>query len=267
MLRVRKRYVYAHIEQKISIFALSILLVCQINTVISNCTSQCLGKFCITLRDKEKHNIKKSQTNHAGKWVTVHLAALSFVGNKHLGFPGHRSPRGVSHSGQDLLDKSNLSPLGRSAPFRWIPGNAQLPLGTVQRWASLLGFDTVNVLNVLIEKVIFGNILGINWTLDNKFSPHCASINYFNQIYEVLFGFETSHKFSVIWRPGEHRRETTLLRTLHVYLLETFRINKRRVALPGREALDARPTMIFPCAITGPLGIRLKPVLRAWDSL
>lgn len=56
-------------------------------------------------------------------------------------------------------------------------------------------------LNVLIEEVVFGNILGINRTLHNKFPPHCASINYFNQIYEVLFGFETSHKLSVIWRP------------------------------------------------------------------
>ena len=62
----------------------------------------------------------------------------------------------------------------------------------------------VNVLNVLIEKVTFGNILGISKTLDNKLSPHCSSINYFNHIYEVLLGFETSHKLSVIRRPLIH---------------------------------------------------------------
>lgn len=47
------------------------------------------------LRDKEKHNIKKSQTNHAGKLTTVDLTALRFVGNKHLGSPGHHSPMGL----------------------------------------------------------------------------------------------------------------------------------------------------------------------------
>lgn len=80
----------------------------------------------------------------------------------------------------------------------------------------------VNVLNVLIEKVIFGNILGINRTLDNKLPPHCSSIDYFNQIYEVLFGFEASHKLSVIWRSRHHRRETTALRTLNNHLVEDF---------------------------------------------
>ena len=84
----------------------------------------------------------------------------------------------------------------------------------------------VNVLNVLIEKVIFENILGINRTLDNKLPPHCSSIDYFNQIFEVLFGFEASHKLSVIWRSRQHRRETTALRTLNNHLLKTFRINK-----------------------------------------
>lgn len=66
----------------------------------------------------------------------------------------------------------------------------------------------VSVLNVLIEEVIFGNILGINRTLDNKFSPHCSPVDDFNQIHEVLFGFEASYKFSVIWRPAVEREVT-----------------------------------------------------------
>lgn len=60
----------------------------------------------------------------------------------------------------------------------------------------------MSVLNVLIEEVIFGDILGINRTLDNKFSPHCSPVDDFNQIHEVLFGFEASYKFSVIRRPA-----------------------------------------------------------------
>lgn len=60
----------------------------------------------------------------------------------------------------------------------------------------------VSVLNVLIEEVIFGYVLGINRTLDNKFPPHRSPVDDFNQIYEVLFGFEASYKFSVIRRPA-----------------------------------------------------------------
>lgn len=59
-----------------------------------------------------------------------------------------------------------------------------------------------SALNVLIEEVIFGYVLGINRTLDNKFSPHRSPVDDFNQIYEVLFGFEASYEFSVIRRPA-----------------------------------------------------------------
>lgn len=129
------------------------------------------------------------------------LTALRSERNKHLGFPGRHSPCGVfppasiAHTSPTSLcwDAEHLS--------EGLQKTAQLPSGTGSRWPFSPALTVVNVLNVLIEKVIFGNILGINWTLDNKFSPHCSSINYFNQIYEVLFGFETSHKFSVIWRP------------------------------------------------------------------
>lgn len=35
------------------------------------------------LRDKEKHNMEKSQTNHAEKLIPVDWSALRFVGRKH----------------------------------------------------------------------------------------------------------------------------------------------------------------------------------------
>lgn len=69
----------------------------------------------------------------------------------------------------------------------------------------------VSVLNVLIEEVIFGDVLGINRTLDDKFAPHCSPVDDFNQIYEVLFGFEASYEFSVIRRPAA-KREVTVVR-------------------------------------------------------
>lgn len=68
----------------------------------------------------------------------------------------------------------------------------------------------MSVLNVLIEEVIFGDILGINRTLDNKFPPHCSPVDDFNQIHKVLFGFEASYKFSMIRRPAAHREITTV---------------------------------------------------------
>lgn len=60
------------------------------------------------------------------------------------------------------------------------------------------------VLNVLIEEVVFGYVLGVNRTLNNKFSSHCSPVDDFNQIYKVLFGFEASYEFSVIRRPIIH---------------------------------------------------------------
>lgn len=88
-----------------------------------------LGKFCIMLRVKEKHNIKKSQTNHAGKLITVDLTALRLAGNEHLGFPGHHSPYMVFYSGWYFLYKSNLSPLECWAPFRRTPENSIAAFG------------------------------------------------------------------------------------------------------------------------------------------
>lgn len=68
----------------------------------------------------------------------------------------------------------------------------------------------VSVLNVLVEEVIFGYVLGINRTLDNKFSPHRSPVDDFNQVYEVLFGFEASYEFSVIRRPAAQREMTVV---------------------------------------------------------
>lgn len=74
-----------------------------------------------------------------GNWSQ--LTALRFAGNKHLGFPGHHSPRGVFHAGQYFLYKSNLSPLGRWDLSEGLQKTAQLPSGIGSRWAFLFGFD------------------------------------------------------------------------------------------------------------------------------
>lgn len=63
------------------------------------------------------------------------------------------------------------------------------------------------MLNVLIEEVVFGYVLGVNRTLNNKFSSHSSPVDDFNQIYEVLFGFEASYEFSVIRRPAAQREQ------------------------------------------------------------
>lgn len=52
----------------------------------------------------------------------------------------------------------------------------------------------------MIEKIIFGNILRINRTLDNHLPTHCSSVYHFNQIHEILLGLEAAHKLGVIWR-------------------------------------------------------------------
>lgn len=132
---------------------------------------------------------------------------LWVLGESHLGTLSTTGPAWSATWGGIFWNSHSSSPLGC-----W-PRSSRTPEPPEQQsWTQVLLQDgplspsliRVTVLNVLIEKVIFGNILGINRTLDNKFSPHCSSINYFNQIYEVLFGFETSHKLSVIWRPIIH---------------------------------------------------------------
>lgn len=61
------------------------------------------------------------------------------------------------------------------------------------------------ILNTMVEKVIFGNILWINGTLHNHLTTHGSSIDNFNQIHEILLGLEAAHKFGVIWRAVEER--------------------------------------------------------------
>lgn len=60
----------------------------------------------------------------------------------------------------------------------------------------------------MVEKIIFGNILRINGTLDNHLPSHGSSVYNFNQIHEILLGLEAAHKLGVIWRAG---REVILL--------------------------------------------------------
>lgn len=55
------------------------------------------------------------------------------------------------------------------------------------------------ILNTMVQKIIFGNILRINGTLHNHLPTHSSSINNFNQIHEILLGLEAAHKFGVIW--------------------------------------------------------------------
>lgn len=145
-------------------------------------------------------------------------AAPRSVGGRHSGVSGHVTSVPLPHV--FYLGTSKLYTYQASSPPGCWPRFRRTP-GKQHSWVQVLFQDVpfsstltaVNLLNVLIEQVVFGNILGINGTLDNKFSPHCSSINYFNQIYKVLFGFETSHKLGVIWGPEQHRRETIPLRT------------------------------------------------------
>lgn len=58
------------------------------------------------------------------------------------------------------------------------------------------------ILNTMVEKIIFGNILRINGTLDNHLPSHGSSVYNFNQIHEILLGLEAAHKLGVIWRAG-----------------------------------------------------------------
>lgn len=52
----------------------------------------------------------------------------------------------------------------------------------------------------MVEEIIFGNILRIYGTLDNHFPPHGSSVDHFNQVHEILLGFEAANELGVIWR-------------------------------------------------------------------
>lgn len=58
----------------------------------------------------------------------------------------------------------------------------------------------------MVKQIEFGDISGIDWALNNKLSSHGSSVDHFDEIHEVLFGFETSYKLRVIWRPLEKYR-------------------------------------------------------------
>lgn len=172
----------------------------------SNCTRQCLEGFCITLKKKEKHNIKRGWNDPPGATDRGWWGCAEVRRGRHSGVSGHVTSVPLPHV--FYLGTSKLYIYQASSPPGCWPRFCRTP-GKQHSWVQVLFQDVpfsstltaVNLLNVLIEQVVFGNILGINGTLDNKFSPHCSSINYFNQIYKVLFGFETSHKLGVIWGP------------------------------------------------------------------
>lgn len=159
--------------------------------------SQCLGRWR-TLRELTK---------------TLNTAACLLQGSqgtelRHLEFWGTgASAQGPMITGtSDLFAGAVTMSLRDSRPQAlWV--QALFPPMTLSSPA------TMSVLNVLIEEIIFGDILGINRTLDNKFSPHCSPVDDFNQIHEVLFGFEASYKFSVIRRPAAERNTTSELST------------------------------------------------------
>lgn len=51
----------------------------------------------------------------------------------------------------------------------------------------------------MVEKIIFGNILRINGTLDNHLPTHGSPVYDFNQIHKILLGLEAADKLGVIW--------------------------------------------------------------------
>lgn len=57
----------------------------------------------------------------------------------------------------------------------------------------------VLILNSMVEEIVFGNILGINGTLDNHLPTHGSSVYNLNQIHEILLGLEAANKLGVIW--------------------------------------------------------------------
>ncbi len=56
----------------------------------------------------------------------------------------------------------------------------------------------VLVLNSMVEKIIFGNILRIYGTLDNHLPTHGSSVYDLNQVHEILLGLEATDKLGVI---------------------------------------------------------------------
>lgn len=59
-------------------------------------------------------------------------------------------------------------------------------------------FHTI-ILNSMVEKIIFRNILRINGTLDNHLPTHGSSVYNLNQIHKILLGLEAANKLGVIW--------------------------------------------------------------------
>lgn len=155
---------------------------------------------------------------------------------RHLG-PWRAGAVGYRHI-RLLVEAVNMSLRDLSPQVLWV----QVLFQSVR----LASPTAVSVLNVLIEEVIFGDVLGINRTLDDKFAPHCSPVDDFNQIYEVLFGFEASYEFSVIRRPAA-KREVTVVRA---FQCEACRVSSKwrplSPSLSGRRSACVLTTAFSP---------------------
>lgn len=85
----------------------------------------------------------------------------------------------------------------------------------------------VLILNSMVQKVIFRNILRINRTLDNHLPTHGSSVYDLNQIHEILLGLEAADKLGVIWR-AEREKITDRVSTCIYY---NVTINSRQPSL------------------------------------
>lgn len=61
------------------------------------------------------------------------------------------------------------------------------------------------MLNSMVQKIIFGNILGINGALNNHLSTHGPSVYNLNQIHKILLGLEAADELGVIWRSEKEK--------------------------------------------------------------
>lgn len=79
-----------------------------------------------------------------------------------------------------------------------------------RKWDQKAARGGVFILNSMVKKIIFGNMLRINRTLNNHLPTHGSSEYDFNQIHEILFGLEAAHKLGVIWRAEQTRQMVSL---------------------------------------------------------
>lgn len=64
----------------------------------------------------------------------------------------------------------------------------------------------------MVQEIVFGNILGVDGTLDDHFPPHGPSVDHLNQVYEILLGSEAADELGVIWRAEERNNNQCFYR-------------------------------------------------------